>query len=183
MTDQKNNPKEVTLEEVKRDAAGVQEEKAKSGERIQLIVFKLGEEEYALPIDHIKEVVLTPGIAKIPQTPDYIKGVANIRGNIIAIMDLEERFEITINVELESRGNYTLVIESDSFKIGILVTEVPNTLNTYESEIDSTNGIMQYSSLDQECIKGVVKVDNRLIMLVDIFKLMELEDLSKISKI
>lgn len=184
MANEKNKTKEISLEEVKREAASVQEEISKSGERIQLIVFKLGEEEYAIPIDHIKEVVLTPGIAKIPQTPSYIKGVANIRGSIIAIMDLEERFNVIEEESNDSeRGFYTLVIESDEFKIGILVTEVPNTLNTYTSEIDSTNGIMQYSSLDEECIKGVVKVNNRLIMLVDIFKLMELEDLNKISKI
>lgn len=184
MTDKKSNTKEVTLEEIKQEVANTQEEKAKTGQRIQLIVFKLGEEEYAIPIDHIKEVVLTPAIAKIPQTPPYIKGVANIRGSIIAIMDLEERFNLIIeDKDLEDRGFYTLVIESDAFKIGILVTEVPNTLNTYTSDIDSTNNIMQYSSLDQECIQGVVKVNDRLIMLVDIFKLMELEDLNKISKI
>ncbi len=67
--------------------------------------------------------------------------------------------------------------------MGILVTEVPNTLNTYESEINSTSSIMQYSALDQECIQGVVKVGERLVMLVDVFRLMEMEELSKISNI
>lgn len=175
-----NNIKEISLEEVKRSASKVNEEKAKSGERIQLIVFKLGGEEYAIPIDHIKEVVITPGVAKIPQTPNYIKGVANIRGNIIAIMDLEERFGLINNfADVENHGSYTLVIESEDFKVGVLVTEVPNTLNTYSSEIDNASGIMQHSSLDQECINGVVKVDERLIILIDIFKLMKLENLNK----
>ena len=59
---------------------------------MQLIIFKLAGEEYGLSIDQIKEVVLTPRVAKMPQTPAYIKGVANIRGNIIAIMDLEQKF-------------------------------------------------------------------------------------------
>ena len=183
MEDNTNIAQEVTLEEIKNEAANVQEEKAKSGLRVQLIVFKLAGEEYAISIDHIKEVVLTPGVAKIPQAPDYIKGVANIRGNIIAIMDLEDRFNLNGTSEKDNMGSYTLVIESDQFKVGILVKEVPNTLNTFESEIDSTASIMQYSALDQECIQGVVKVGEKLVMLVDVFKLMEMEDLSKISNI
>ncbi len=87
----------VTLEEIKEEVTNAQEEKAKSGKRVQLIVFKLAGEEYAIAIDNIKEVVLTPGVAKIPKAPDYIKGVANIRGNIIAIMDLEDRFNLGEN--------------------------------------------------------------------------------------
>ena len=64
-----------------------------------MIIFKLGKEEYALHIDQIKEVVLTPGIAKIPQTPDYIIGVANIRGNIISIVSLNTKFGLIGNEE------------------------------------------------------------------------------------
>ena len=79
--------KEMTsLEEVKREAASSVQKNEVSA-RIQLIIFKLGREEYAMNIDQIKEVVLTPQVAKVPQTEDYIKGVANIRGNIIAILD------------------------------------------------------------------------------------------------
>ena len=174
--------KEVTLEEIKKEVSSVQEEQKKVGERIQLIVFKLGDEEYALPIDDIKEVVITPGIAKIPQTPDYIKGVANIRGNIIAIMDMEERLGL-VKEEKDLNGSYTLVISGEKFKVGVIVMEVPNTLNTYSSEIDTTSNIMQFSSLERECITGVVKVDTRLIMMVDIFKLLEIEELNKMINI
>ena len=152
--------------------------------REQLIVFKLGHEEYALPIDQIKEVVLTPRISKIPQTPDYIKGVANIRGNVISILDLEERFGLLASQsngnakddqqgENEESSNYTLVIESEEYKIGILVKEVPNTLSVNGAEIDSTANIVQHSSLDESAINGIVKLENRMIILIDILKMME----------
>ncbi|MCF6361394.1 MAG: chemotaxis protein CheW [Cyclobacteriaceae bacterium] len=182
MTKEIKGTKEITLEEIKQEVSFAQQEKIKSSERLQLIVFKLAGEEYALPIDDIKEVVITPGIAKIPQTPDYIKGVANIRGNIIAIMDMEERLKL-MKEEREITGSYTLVIASEKFKLGILVKEVPNTLNTFSSEIDTTSNIMQFSTLEKECIKGVVKVNSRLIILVDIFKLIENEDLNNITTI
>jgi purine-binding chemotaxis protein CheW len=182
MNEETNEVKEVTLEEVKREASSIQEAKVKSGERIQLIVFKLAGAEYALSIDDIKEVVITPGVANIPQTPDYIKGVANIRGNIIAIMDMEEKLGL-VKAKSINKGSYTLVIASEQFKLGILVTEVPNTLNTYTSEIDTASNVMQFSTLEKECIKGVVKADSRLIILVDIFRLIELEDLNILTNI
>jgi purine-binding chemotaxis protein CheW len=101
--------------------------------RTQLIVFKLGKEEYGLTIDQIKEVVLTPTITRMPQTPAYIKGVANIRGNIIAILDLEEKFNITDKSSEGAKvGNYTLVVASEEYKIGILVKEVPQYLIRFQ---------------------------------------------------
>lgn len=75
MGNEENNQEqgELTLSDLKEQIE--QEEEAQDiGARVQLIIFKLGGEEYALEIDQIKEVVLTPGIAQIPQTPPYIKG-------------------------------------------------------------------------------------------------------------
>lgn len=158
------------------------EQRVNNGKRVQLIVFKLGAEEYALPIDQIKEVVITPHVAQVPRTPDHIKGVANIRGNVIAIMDLEDKFNLK-NISNTSKNeiqyNYTLVIESDEHKVGILVNEVPNTLNTFESAIDNSSNVMQYSSLDEDCITGIVKVDSRMIILIDIIKMVRNEEFEK----
>jgi len=169
--------KQLTLADVRAQSSKeVQGEKV--GELVQLIIFKLGDEEYALHIDQIKEVVLTPGIAKIPQTPDYIKGVANIRGNIISIVDLNIKFGLT-NIN-DQTTRYTLVVESDSFKIGILVNEVPNTLVVAETDIDKSSTVLQYSNLDEECIKGVVKSGERMIIMVDMIKMMETEGLKNL---
>lgn len=176
--------KELTLDEVRSQAASESPDTDK-GKLVQLIIFKLGNEEYALHIDQIKEVVLTPGIAKIPQTPKYIRGVANIRGNVIAIVDLESKFNLQDESALENpqTGQYTLVVESDSFKIGVLVMEVPNTLTVSENDIDKSSTVLQYSNLDQDCIKGIVKSGNRMIIMVDMIKMMESEDLNKVASI
>lgn len=153
---------------------------AQAGKRIQLIIFRLGNEEYGLTIDQIKEVVLTPNIAQVPQMPSYIKGVANIRGNIIAILDLGERFHLTGAGESNAKaaGNYTLVIESNKFKLGILVKEVPNTLSITADSIEDASSFIQYSTIDEKCITGVVKAGERLIILIDVFKLMDIENVS-----
>lgn len=192
--------KELTVEDIQRQAAAEAPD-VDAGSLVQLIVFKLGKEEYALHIDQIKEVVLTPGIAKIPQTPVYIKGVANIRGNVIAIVDLENKFNLHSAEKTEDAkekeskdakdsgkeeakpGQYTLVVESESFKIGILVKEVPNTLSVPERDIDKSSTVLQYSNLDQECIKGIVKSGDSMIIMIDMIKMMESEDLNKMASV
>ncbi len=173
-----NQIKELTLEEVKTQAS-MESQQASASERLQIIIIKLGQQEYALPIDHVKEIVLTPGIAKMPQTPEYVKGVANIRGTIIAIMDLEQKFQLTDHHKDDGYYNYTLVIESDEFKVGILVHNVPATLTIEKDQIDESTSVLQYTSLDEDCIQGVIKSDNRLIILLDIIELIRQIDLSK----
>ena len=69
-------------------------ERAKPAELVQLIVFRLGDEDYGIRIEQVKEVTITPDVAKMPKTPPFIKGIANLRGDIIAILDLEERFRL-----------------------------------------------------------------------------------------
>lgn len=151
---------------------------------VQLIVFKLGEEEYGLHIDQIKEIVRTPNITRMPETPDYIKGVANIRGNIIAIADLEKKFGVQARQEEgETAGNFTLVIESEEFKLGVLVKEVPNTLAVTDADIDEALNLVQENNNGETgYIKGVVKLDDRLIILIDIFKVLEGKDLSLVHR-
>lgn len=145
-------------------------------EKIQVIIFKLGDEEYAIKIDQIKEVVLTPAVTKMPQTQHYVKGVANIRGNIIAIIDLEEKFEIVEKGE-NATGQYTLVVESEELKVGILVREVPNTLTVSEDKVDAMPTGRQESlnkgveaSNESNFIKGIIKLEDKLVFLIDVFK-------------
>ena len=146
----------------------------------QLIVFRQGEEEYGMRIDQIKEVVLTPNITRMPRTPAYVKGVANVRGNIIGIVDLEEKFglkEITTTEEANAQSNYTLVLASDEFKAGILVTEVPNTLTVNMTDIEQSVNIVHDNSVDSDYIQGIVKLEDRLIILIDIFRVINEQEL------
>jgi purine-binding chemotaxis protein CheW len=146
----------------------------------QIVVFKLGQEEYGLSIDQIKEVVITPNITRMPQTPAYVKGVANIRGNVIAILDLEEKFGLARDENTVQKGNnYTLVIESDEYKMGILVREVPNTLSISSASIEGSLFTGEQQS-EQAYITGIVKLDKRLIIMIDIFRVISDQDASQV---
>lgn len=148
---------------------------------LQIVVFKLGNEEYGLHIDQIKEVVITPNITRMPQTPSFIKGVANIRGNVIAIFDLEDRFKLT-SITPDAESKYTLVVESEDVKLGLLVTEVPNTVTINTSDLDESVGIINDATAEINYIKGIVKVGSRLIILIDIFKVIDQEMTSLLKR-
>jgi purine-binding chemotaxis protein CheW len=177
----KNSAPEYTLEDVKREAAGEVQKKSNTSRRIQLIVFRLGSEEYAISIDQIKEVVHTPRIARMPHLPEYIVGVANVRGNIVALIDLEKKFNISRTESIAADQQYTLVVESNELKAGIQVNEVPNTLTVYENEIDAASGFLQYSAFDAGSITGIVKSGSRMIILLDIIKLITSGNLEQTS--
>lgn len=154
------------MSEIKKDSSGAQ-----NARHFQIVVFKLGEEEYGLHIDHIKEVVITPVITRMPQTPSYIKGVANVRGNVIAILDLEEKFQLNRKDTSALTGNnFTLVIESEDYKMGVLVREVPNTLSISSEHIEQSVFVGSDRQREQSYISGIAKLDKRLIVMIDIFK-------------
>lgn len=153
-------------------------------EMIHLIVFKLGSEEYGIKIDQVKEVTVTPNVTRMPRTPDFIKGVANIRGDIIAIMNLEERFGIR-SVPLASDVNphitYTLVIEAREYSIGVIVREVPQSLNLSMTKIDKTPSFLQDINIHENYIEGIAKVNNRLIIVLDMYKILTQDEIRELK--
>jgi purine-binding chemotaxis protein CheW len=156
-------------------------EQSKNSQHLQIVVFKLGNEAYGLHIDQIKEVVITPAITRMPQTPPYVKGVANVRGNVIAIFDLEERFSL-VQTSPNQSGKYTLVVESADIKLGLLVNEVPNAISVKAADLDESVGIINDANTDSNYIRGIIKTGQRLIILIDIFKVIDQEMSASIKK-
>jgi purine-binding chemotaxis protein CheW len=148
----------------------------------QIVVFKLGLEEYGLYIDQIKEVVITPAITYMPQTPEFILGVANIRGNVIAILDLEKKFGLPYRAEAQQgKINFTLVIESEEYKMGILAREVPNTLSISSDSVEGSVFTAEQQA-EQSYITGIVKLGKRLIIMIDILKVIIGQEVQLLKK-
>jgi len=149
---------------------------------VHLIVFKLGNEDYAIRIEQVKEVNITPEIIRMPQTASFIKGVANIRGDIIAIMDLEERFDLPVREASDRLKNtYTLVIESGDINIGILVKDVPQSLTVPVSKIDKTPGVIQSVNISESYISGIAKYEGKLVIILDIQKILTFEQIEQLQ--
>ena len=151
---------------------------------VHLIVFKLGAEEYGIRIEQVKEVTITPEITRMPKTPSFIKGVANIRGDIIAIMDLEERFHITPLLPYKDqlhRHTYTLVLEARDYTMGLIVRDVPQSLTLPVSRVDKTPAFIQDINIAENFIEGIGKIDNRLIIVLDILKILTNEEVQQLK--
>lgn len=150
---------------------------------VHLIVFRLGSEDYGIRIEQVKEVTLTPDITRMPKTPSFIKGVANIRGDIIAIMDLEERFKISpAKKEKEAyRDTYTLVLDTGDFTMGLIVKEVPQSLTIPISQIDKTPAFIQDLNINENFIEGIGKINSRLIIVLDILRILTSDEMQQLK--
>ena len=150
---------------------------------VHLIVFKLGDEEYGIRIEQVKEVTITPEITRMPKTPAFIKGVANIRGDIIAIMDLEERFHIrtAYRDEQAPRHTYTLALEAKDYTIGLIVRDVPQSLTLPVSKLDKTPAFIQDININENFIEGIGKIEGRLIIVLDILRILSADEVQQLK--
>ena len=97
-----------------------------------------------------------------------------MRGNILAIVDLEERFGLKNKKEvLTVKSNYTLVVESKKYSMGVLVSRVPTTLGINKKDINFSPNLVYDNSSQRDYIKGVIRLKERIIILIDIFKVIE----------
>ena len=154
---------------------------------VNFIVFSLGSEEYGVRIEQVKEVTLTPTIYKMPRTPSFIQGVANIRGDIIAILDLEERFGIKRKTNPLENNNgspgYILVIENHDYTIGFNVEKVPETFGIPSSMLSKTPEFFDYAQINKNYIDGIGKVDDRLIIILNVKNILNFEEIQQMASV
>lgn len=137
-------------------------------ERKQVVVFELADEEYAVDITQSKQIIKVSKITPVPNTPAYVRGVINLRGQIVPVVDLRKRFGINSGTGEKER---IITIEYEDMLIGLLVDDIKEVLwyNT-EKELESAPEID--TAVRQDYIKGVIKKGKRLIVLIDLEKLL-----------
>ncbi|HHV15586.1 MAG TPA: chemotaxis protein CheW [Gelria sp.] len=138
-------------------------------DEIQVVAFNLGKEEYAVDILNVQEIERVLNITRVPRSTNYIEGVVNLRGNIIPIINLHKKFNLQAEGNEEEKR--IIVFQFDDFKAGIIVDEVSEVLRLGKEDIEETGKV--YGSINAEHIKGVAKVDSRLLILLDIFNILE----------
>ncbi len=135
--------------------------------QIQIVVFPVEEEEYAFDINMVKEVIGVPPIAPLPHVEKNILGVANVRGNVMAIIDLGQKLGFRDEAKPE-QNTYIMVIKDDVFQIALSVSKVPETMVLNRSEISKPDGVMMKNAGDQKYLTGIIRKEKRMIMLLDV---------------
>lgn len=138
----------------------------------QFVVFRLGQEEYGVDIQKVTTIEQMRQITRVPKTPAFIKGVINLRGDIIPIMDLRKRFSLP---DVENTEETRIIISKlDEVFVGIIVDGVAEVLQLTEEAIENITNFSNDMSLDY--ILGVGKVEERIVTLLNIEKLVKLDD-------
>lgn len=136
-------------------------------ELIQLVSFKLGNEEFGVDIRKVQEINRMVEITKIPQAPHFCEGVINLRGKVLPVIDLRKKFEMEI--EEWTRNTRIVVCEDGNSIVGIIVDAVEEVLRIPSSTIEPAPKIV--SSVGSDYINGVAKLDERLLIFLDVSKI------------
>ena len=144
---------------------------------LHIVGFQVGRETFGVPISQVHEIVRIPKITSVPDAPDAVIGVMNLRGKIVPVVDLRRRFAVPSGSA--TRKNRVVVAEVEGKLVGLLVDAASEVLKLARSEVQPASSLFQ----DQEAnyITGIGKLDRRLIVLVDLSKLLEPNDLRKLN--
>ncbi len=139
---------------------------------IQVVGFRIGTETFGLPIGQVREIVRVPDITSVPNSPEHVEGVINLRGKIVPVVDLRKRFKEK-NITSD-RKNRVVVVEIDERLVGLLVNSASEVMRIPPSEIEAPNDLFQDSSVDY--VTGVAKLKGRLVILLDLVKVLKLRE-------
>ncbi|MGB8062976.1 MAG: chemotaxis protein CheW [Candidatus Sulfotelmatobacter sp.] len=140
---------------------------------LHIVGFQVGRETYGVPITSLHEIVRVPEITAVPDAPDYLEGVINLRGKIVSVMDLRKRFgEKSSTVK---RHNRILVVEHAGRLAGLIVDSASEVLKIPADAVEAPPAVFQDGGLN--CVTGLGKVGGRLVVLLDMSKLLAPESL------
>ncbi len=136
---------------------------------MHIVGFRVGRETYGVPITSLHEIVRVPEITAVPDAPPYMEGVINLRGKIVSVIDLRKRFgEKQI---VAGKRNRILVLEHHGKLSGLIVDSASEVLKIPAADIESAPAVFQEGRLN--CVTGLGKYNGRLIVLLDMARLLE----------
>ncbi len=155
------NAEEMTLQE---DARRRDEENVMEGEIIQFVSFLLDEVEYGINILAVHEILRMPDITRLPNTPPFIKGVINLRGNVVPVVDIRERFGFP-KAKITDLTR-VIVIETADKLVGLLVDNVYQVVRLHETNIDPPSELIE--GVSEEFILGIGRLPDRLVVILNL---------------
>lgn len=131
---------------------------------LQTVVFRLGQEYYGIDIFRVNEIIRLREITPIPRTEEHFRGLVNLRGKTIPVVDLRIRMNLPEHPDSESTR--IIVVESDHGNVGIVVDAVTEVVSIQSTSIDAAPGLM--TDVSAEFVRGVAKRESDLITLLDL---------------
>ncbi|BDH61163.1 chemotaxis protein CheW [Lysinibacillus sp. PLM2] len=140
-------------------------------EYIKVIIFKLADKEYAIPVSDVQGIEKLMHITRVPKAEKYVKGVINLRGVVTPIIDLRERFDLPASGYVDSTR--IIIVTLDSMEVGFVVDSANDVIDIPLSAIEHQPDVV--GSIEVDFISGVAKIENRLLILLQLDKVLNLE--------
>ncbi|MBT8763122.1 chemotaxis protein CheW [Desulfohalobiaceae bacterium Ax17] len=153
--------------------------KEKDVELLQLVTFRIGEEEFGVDILRVQEIIRMLEITRVPNAPDFVEGVINLRGKVIPIIDLRKRFGLT--VKDHDKHTRIIVVEINDMVVGFVVDAVSEVLRIPADIVEPPPPVV--AGVDSEYISGVGKLEDRLLILLDLNRLLKREEQEVLAEV
>lgn len=162
---------------MKTDTRTRSDQSAANSEELQLVSFNIGSEEFGVDILKVQEINRMVEITRVPQAPHYVEGVINLRGKVIPIVDLRKRF----NLEMKEYDKNTriVVVDINGSIMGMIVDAVSEVLRLPASTIEPPPDLV--TGVNSEYIKGVAKLENRLLIFLDLSRVIDFKELAEVN--
>ena len=147
---------------------------------LQMVTFKIGEEEFGVDILRVQEIIRIMEITRVPKAPHFVEGVINLRGRVIPIIDLRRRFGLTAREH--DKDTRIIVIEINKMIVGFVVDAVHEVLRIPADTVEPPPPAVM-GGVDSEYIKGVGKLDDRLLILLDLDRLLSQEEQMELEQV
>ncbi len=132
---------------------------------MQFVGFGIGKEHFGVNILTVQEIIRATEVRAVPNSPSFVEGVINLRGDIIPVIDLRKRLDL-FNPEAEVKRNWILILRIGSHVAGFIVDQVNKVIKVPEDIIDPPPGIV-IAGLENQYIQGVCEIDNTLLIILD----------------
>jgi purine-binding chemotaxis protein CheW len=136
---------------------------------MKVIVFQLMNKEYAIGVDVVQSIEKLLSITRVPKTPPYVKGVLNLRGVVTPIVDLRERFGLEVK-EMDD-STRIIIVSLEEFDVGLIVDAANDVLDIPVDSIEPQPEVV--GSIESDFISGVAKVEKRLLVMLNLDKVLE----------
>jgi len=153
----------------KKNRSKTETQRKQAGGEAQIVVFKLGAEDYGIEIGQVREIIRKREITPMPKQPPYVEGVINVRGTIIPVVNLNKRFGLQGDA---SKHPHTIIVESGDGLIGMLVDAVSEVIRVPPDQIHPPPSVT--TGVDSEYLRGICRLGERLLIYLDVEKVVKL---------
>jgi purine-binding chemotaxis protein CheW len=138
----------------------------------QLVIFNINDEEFGIDIEQVNIIERPMAIFKIPNTPDFVEGLINLRGKVHTVFNMRKRFKMPVK---EFDDNTKIIMaNTGSAIVGLVVDEVREIIKVEDSDIESTPKVLV--DMKRKYVSGIAKVDSRIILLLDLDIVLSIEE-------